>query len=37
MDKKLQENMPIYVQIMNRVREAVAAVDNENVYSIALS
>jgi DNA-binding transcriptional regulator YhcF (GntR family) len=25
MDKKLQENMPIYVQIMNRVREAVAA------------
>ena len=25
MDKKLQENMPVYVQIMNRVREAVAA------------
>ena len=25
MEKKLQENMPIYVQIMNRVREAVAA------------
>ena len=25
MDKKLKENMPIYVQIMNRVREAIAA------------
>ena len=25
MDKKLQENMPIYMQIMNRVREAVAS------------
>ena len=25
MDKKLEENMPIYVQIMNRVREAIAA------------
>ena len=25
MDKKLEENMPIYVQIMSRVREAVAA------------
>lgn len=25
MDKRLEENMPIYVQIMNRVREAIAA------------
>ena len=25
MDKKLKENIPIYVQIMNRVREAIAA------------
>ena len=25
MDKKLKENMPIYVQIMNRVREAISA------------
>lgn len=25
MDKKLQENMPIYMQIMNRVRGAVAS------------
>ena len=25
MDKKLEENMPIYVQIMNRVCEAIAA------------
>ena len=25
MDKKLEENMPIYVQIMNSVREAIAA------------
>ena len=25
MDKKLQENMPIYMQIMNRVRDAVAS------------
>jgi transcriptional regulator, GntR family len=25
LDKKLKENMPIYVQIMNRVREAIAA------------
>ena len=25
MDKKLQENMPIYVQIMNRVRDAIAS------------
>ena len=25
MDKKLKENMPIYVQIMNRVREAIAS------------
>ena len=25
MDKKLKENMPIYDQIMNRVREAIAA------------
>ena len=25
MDKKLKENMPLYVQIMNRVREAIAA------------
>lgn len=25
MDKKLKENMPIYFQIMNRVREAIAA------------
>lgn len=25
MDKKLEDNMPIYVQIMNRVREAIAA------------
>ena len=25
MDKKLQENMPIYMQIMNRVRSAVAS------------
>ena len=25
MDKKLKENMPIYVQIMNRAREAIAA------------
>lgn len=25
MDKKLSENMPIYVQIMNRVKEAIAA------------
>lgn len=25
MDKKLQENMPIYMQIMNRVREAVVS------------
>ena len=25
MDKKLQENMPIYMQIMNRVRESIAS------------
>ena len=25
MDKKLGENMPIYVQIMNSVKEAIAA------------
>ena len=25
MDKNLQENMPIYVQIMNKVREAIAS------------
>lgn len=25
MDKQLQENLPIYIQIMNRMREAVAA------------
>ena len=25
MDRKLQENMPIYMQIMNRVRDAVAS------------
>ena len=25
MDKKLSENMPIYVQIMNSVKEAIAA------------
>ena len=25
MDKKLEENMPIYMQIMNRVRDAIAA------------
>lgn len=25
MDKRLEENMPIYVQIMNKVREAIAS------------
>ena len=25
MDKNLQENMPIYMQIMNNVREAIAS------------
>ena len=25
MDKNLQENMPIYVQIMNKVRESIAS------------
>lgn len=37
MDKSLAENMPIYVQIMNRVREAIASgelVPGEKIASV---